>query len=137
MKLPVIIEKNDGELWGRIEGKGNFMPTTAGSTTQELFDNLKLLIVDYLQHEGQEDKGWNKVDGNKVEFEPRYDLQAFFEEHDFLKQTKIAQLSGINPGLLRQYASGVKHPSSEQAKKIESAIHKLADELQAVSIYAE
>lgn len=137
MKLPVIIEKNDDELWGRIEGKGNFMPTTAGSTTKELLDNLKLLIVDYLQHEGQEDKGWNKVDVNKTEFELRYDLQAFFEEHDFLKQTKIAQLAGIDPGLLRQYSSGVKYPSSEQAKKIESAIHNLAEELQAVSIYSE
>jgi len=30
-----------------------------------------------------------------------------------------------------------KNPSSEQAKKIEGAIHKLANELQAVSIYAE
>jgi hypothetical protein len=122
---------------GRIEGKGNFMPTTAGNTAKEVLDNLKLLIADYLQHEGHEDKGWNKVDVNKVEFELRYDLQAFFEEYDFLKQTKIAQLSGINPGLLRQYSSGVKYPSSEQAKKIEGAIHKLANELQAVSIYAE
>jgi hypothetical protein len=66
-----------------------------------------------------------------VEFDYHYDVSAFFENFDFLKQTKIAELSGINTGLLRQYASGVKHPSPTQAKKIEIAIHKLAKELEA------
>lgn len=54
-----------------------------------------------------------------------------------LKQTKIAELSGINPGLLRQYASGVKHPSPAQAKRIEVSIHQLADELNSVTLFAE
>ena len=72
-----------------------------------------------------------------VEFEHSYDLTVFFEEYDFLKQSKIAELAGMNPGLLRQYASGVKHPSPGQAKKIEKAVHDLAKELKAVSIYAE
>ena len=72
-----------------------------------------------------------------AEFEHSYDLTAFFEEYDFLKQSKIAELAGMNPGLLRQYASGVKHPSREQAKKIEKAVHNLTKELKSISIYAE
>lgn len=133
-KIEVIIEKGDGELYGRIEGKGNYLPVTSAKTTGKVLANLKMLIKDYKKHD--KDKFWDKVDLAIVVFELRYDLQAFFQEHDYLKQTKIAELAGINASLVRQYASGVKHPSGEQAKKIENAIHKLAKELQSVSIYA-
>lgn len=70
-------------------------------------------------------------------FDLRYDLQAFFQDHDYLKITAIAKRANMNPGLLRQYASGVKYPSLEQAKRIEDAIHDLAKELDRVSLYAE
>jgi hypothetical protein len=40
----------------------------------------------------------------------QYDLQTFFEEHDYLKVSSIAKHAGLNPGLVRQYSSGVKHP---------------------------
>jgi hypothetical protein len=73
---------------------------------------------------------------NSVEFEYSYDLTVFFEEFNFLNQSKIAALSGINPGLLRQYASGVKHPSREQANKIQRAIRELAVKLRSVKISA-
>jgi hypothetical protein len=56
--------------------------------------------------------------------------------HDYLKIGSVAEHAGINPGLLRQYASGVKYPSPDQAKKIEDALHHIANELQDVSIYA-
>jgi hypothetical protein len=62
-----------------------------------------------------------------VSIKRQYDLQTFFEEHDYLKVSSIAKHAGLNPGLVRQYSSGVKHPSAEQAKKIELTIHKLAD----------
>lgn len=132
-KIEVIIEKNDGELYGRIEGKGNYLPVTVAKTTAKVLANLIMLIKDYKKHD--KDKFWDKVDVNNIVFEIHYDLQAFFEEHDYLKQSKIAEIAGINSSLVRQYASGVKHPSIEQAKKIETAIHKLAKELQSVSLY--
>ncbi len=53
-----------------------------------------------------------------------------------LNISSIAKRAGMNPGLLRQYASGVKHPSREQAKKIEDSIHKIANELREVTIQA-
>ncbi|MDB5263997.1 MAG: hypothetical protein JWQ14_3280 [Adhaeribacter sp.] len=136
MEIKVIIEKNKSELWARIGGIGHFMPVTAGVSTKEVLDNLIMLIEDYKQHEGAEDEAWNQVDVSKLHFTFVYDLQAFFQEFNYLKQSKIAELAGLNPGLVRQYASGVKHPSADQAIKLENAIHKLAQELQAVSIYA-
>lgn len=135
-KLEVIIEKDDGVLWARIEDKGDFLPATQAKTTKGVLQNLRTLIKGYQKHEGKKDTFWKKVNADTVEFNLLYDVQAFFEAHDYLKQSKIAELAKINPGLLRQYASGVKYPSPDQAKKIEDAIHKLAKELQAVSLWA-
>ena len=69
-----------------------------------------------------------------VEFEYAYDLTVFFERFNFLNQSKIAELAGINPGLIRQYSSGHKQPSKEQVGKIETAIHELAAKLKAVQL---
>lgn len=82
------------------------------------------------------DTAWKKVDVKKLSWELRYDVQAFFMEHDYLTASTIAKRAGINPGLMRQYSSGIKHPSALQAKKIEAAIHTVAKELKAVSLYA-
>lgn len=134
--IEVIVEKDDGLLLARIENKGDFLPATSAKTVKGVISNLRALIKGYQKHEGKNDAFWKKVDAEGIDFDIKYDLQAFFSEHDYLKQTKIAELAGLNPGLLRQYASGVKHPSSDQAKKIENAIHKLAKELQSISLYA-
>jgi hypothetical protein len=135
--IPLIIEKNEGELWGRIEGIGDFMPLTIGSSKDELVTSLKILISDYKANEGKADTSWRDIDTENIIFSFHFDVQSFFDEFNFLNQTKIAELAGINPALLRQYASGVKHPSKEQALKIEKAIHNLSRELQAVSVYAD
>lgn len=63
MKIEVIIEKSGNELWGRVEGKGDFLPTTVGHSTREVLQNLQELIADYLAHEGQEDSYWKKAIG--------------------------------------------------------------------------
>ncbi len=62
-------------------------------------------------------------------FDYRMDIQDFFTLFKPVKQSAIAERSGINPSLLRQYARGIKHPSLAQAKKIEKAIHDLGREL--------
>jgi ribosome-binding protein aMBF1 (putative translation factor) len=123
MKLLLIIEKSKGKLWGRVNYKDSLI-TDFATNVNTLEKKMKKLLKDFLELQN-------------VEFEYSYDLTVFFEEYDFLKQSKIAELAGMNPGLLRQYASGVKHPSLEQAKKIEKAVHNLAKELKSISIYAE
>lgn len=133
-KLILIIEKGDGEWWGRIEDKGNFLPVTVANSIEEVISSMRKLIQDYLEHEGKNDKFWSKIDPEKAIFEIRYDLQAFFEEHDELRISGLAKKSGINESLLKQFAIGKKHPSSEQVEKLENAIHDLARRLQEVSI---
>ncbi len=134
-EIEVIIEKNEGHFWGRVEGKG-FVPTGQGATVPELLKNIKESIEDYVEHEGKKDKFWSKVELPKMKFNIHYDLEAFFEEFNEVKISSIAKLAGLNASLVRQYATGTKYPSSEQAKKVEVAIHTLANKLQGASIYA-
>ena len=121
-KMLLIVEKDKGKLWGRVNYKNNLITDYAASLPA-LEKKLAKLLKDF---HGIQD----------ISFERSYDLTVFFEQFSYLKQSKIAELAGINPGLLRQYASGVKYPSIGQAKKIEKAIHELAKELQSVSLYA-
>jgi hypothetical protein len=134
-KIEIIIEKNDGLLWGRVEGKGKFMPTPYGTTTTRVISNLKELIIEYKKNEGKRDTFWSKVDLNNIPFEFKYDLESYFQEHDYLKISSVAEIAGMNPSLIRQYASGVKFPSSEQAEKLKRAIRKIAKDLLRDGIY--
>lgn len=134
-KLQIIIEKNDGLLWGRLENAGNFFATPYGKTTEDVVKNLKALVRDYVANEGKNDKFWKRLDLENVEMCFTYDLQAYFHEHEYLKISSIAREAGLNPGLLRQYASGVKYPSGNQAKKLKSAINRIAKDLLTHSLY--
>lgn len=134
-KLEVIVEKNDGLLWGRVEISGQLF-TPYRETIEKLLENLKELITDHTQNEGKAEMFFANLNVENLNIEIKYDLEAFFTEHGYLKISSIAEYAGINPGLVRQYASGVKHPSAEQAKKIETAIHKIGNDLQQVELYA-
>ena len=135
-KLEVIVEKSDGMYWVRIERKGGFSPNNAAETRKEAIDGLRAVIADYQEHEGQDDKFWSKVDSSSVVFEIHADLQAVFEEHNFVSISAVADRAGLNQSLVRQYARGIKHPSEEQAKRIEKAIHAMGKELSEITIYA-
>lgn len=122
MKLQVVLEKESGTLWGRVSYGKNLIVDSATSL-QALEKKLKNVLHDF-----------HELDN--IEFDYAYDLTVFFEEFSFLNQSKIAELAGIHPGLLRQYASGVKNPSKEQANKIQIAIRDLASRLRAIKISA-
>jgi len=120
-KVALIIEKGEEALWGRVTVNDNLITTEAG-TINELETELHRLIFEF---EGIKD----------IEFEKYYDVFALFEEFDFINISKFAKYADINPGQLRQYASGVKHPREAQAKKIEQAFHKLSKEINKIAVY--
>lgn len=133
MRLTIIIEKGDGEIWGRVEAPG-FLNVTVGNSEAEITQNMLELIEDFLESEGKEEEYWKGVTLESIEFDYRYDLTAFFDLFSPLKINSIAEKAGINKALLRQYVSGVKHPSAQQVQKIESAIHAFGQNLMKVSL---
>lgn len=123
MKYVLIIEKGKGKYLGRIYIEDNLIVTEA--TSIEILERKMKKVI----------KDFHNI---KVPvFRHAYDMTVFFEKYNYLKQSKIAELTGMNPGLLRQYASGVKHPSPAQAQKIQDAVRALANELRSVSLYSE
>jgi hypothetical protein len=124
IKVELVIEKGDDELWGSVKYNDNLI-TDAGKNIPDLEEKFKKLLNDF---EG--------VDPENIEFIHLYDVYALFQEFDFLNISKIADRVGINPGLMRQYASGVKHPSIARAKEIENVLHELAAQLGKTLVYA-
>ena len=51
------------------------------------------------------------------------------ETFEILKVSAVAKEAGMNPTLLRQYLSGIKHPSPEQALRVQNALHRVAQRL--------
>ena len=51
------------------------------------------------------------------------------ETFEVVKVGAVAKEAGMNPTLLRQYVSGVKRPSPEQALRVQNALHRVAQRL--------
>jgi len=132
MKLTIIIEKGDNELWGRIENVPDYLPVTSGNTLEEITSSLQDLLEDYIQNEGQSHKSWQNVKIDDLDFDYTYDLSAFFVLFDDIKVGALAKRAGLNPSLVRHYVAGTKFPSEQQAKKLEDAIHELGEKLKEV-----
>jgi hypothetical protein len=123
IKLRLILEKEGDKIWGRVAFMDNLVTDSAGSIPV-LEKKLRKALLEF---EGLKE----------VVFEYAYDLTMFFEQFSFLNQSKIAELAGINPGLIRQYSSGHKQPSREQVDKIEKAIREMAGKLRTVRLSAK
>ncbi|QHV97908.1 hypothetical protein [Spirosoma endbachense] len=133
-ELPIVIERDDSnEIAGSIQTDGFFLSTVA-HTTDDVTENLRMLISDFLEHEGRELDEWKYASIENIRFTYEYDVTALFDVFDVLKINSIAELAGLNKSLLRQYASGVKNPSEDQAKKIEAAVHDLGKRLLQVTV---
>jgi hypothetical protein len=120
LKLRLILEKEGSKIWGRVSVGENLVLDSA-TTLQALEKKIRKALQDF-------------ENLSEVEFEYAYDLTIFFEKFNFLNQSKIAELAGINPSLIRQYSSGNKQPSKEQVLKIEKAIREIVGTLKSVRL---
>lgn len=129
--LPVRIDWEEHKFGAQVKAPG-FLLTTQGDTVHGVLENLRNLLLDYLMHEGKNYPEWQNIRAEEIRFECEYDLAAFFEHFKELKISAIAVRAGINTNLLQQYVSGNKRASESQAKKIQTAVHLLANELKQV-----
>lgn len=119
-RVTLIIEENKDGFWAQIrEYDGVF---THGETLAELKSNAKEAIELYLE---ESEKPMLK----NLKFQFVYDIKEFFEVNDYINISKLAERSGINPSLLRQYARGIKYPGNKQIAKIQETIREIGREL--------
>lgn len=126
MKVTAIMEKaKDGNFSCYVEedlpgfGLAGF-GCTAGEAKADM-----LAAYDEIR-EDMAAEGWVVPD---LEFVYKYDMQSFFDCFPFLNVSKVAELAGINPSLMRQYTSGVANAGQKQYDRISAAVRKIAGEL--------
>ncbi|WP_127132496.1 hypothetical protein [Pseudoflavitalea rhizosphaerae] len=122
-QIPLIIERTNDRFVGRTQYDDNLIVADEKSL-EKLEDKIREML-----------KGFHKVKPSEISFKHSYDLSALFEKFSYLKISNVAELAGINASLLRQYVTGNKQASSLQAKKIETAIHRIGKELQNIQVY--
>jgi len=67
--------------------------------------------------------------------EYQYDTQSFLNYYNkIFTNVALERITGINQKLLHHYASGLKKPRVMQRKKIETALHRLGNELLSVRL---
>lgn len=131
MKATVIIEKaNDGHYSCFVE------EDLPGFGLSGYGDTAEAAKADMLKAY-EEIKELEEAEGKEVPdmvFTYKYDMQSFFNYFSFLNVSKVAELAGINPSLMRQYTSGVSVAGQKQYDKIRVAVERIAKELSAATL---
>ena len=119
--LSLIIERSKAgkpdQVWGRMKYQDDLMVDYAKNEIL-LIKKMKKILRDFYS-----------LDPESVDFDIRYDISTLFRFKPFLNISGIANEAGINPGLMRQYVSGIKNPSSDRVKKIEGVINQIGNQL--------
>ena len=117
----IIIILNIEYFKGTLHGSalvGDNLITDTASSEKELEEKIHEVILNY-----------HDLKPSEYFLHKKFYLSYFFAKFDFLKINKVAELSGINPSLLRQYVMGKKNPSEKQVLKVKAAINKIILEL--------
>ena len=129
----VTVELTDNNYSAYIESLPGCV--TTGKSINELKANMQEAIDGHLEV--------SKEFGDSIpdEFTGEYRLIFRFDAESLLNHYKgiftnsaLERLTGINQRQLQRYASGKTRPMKPQAQKIQSALHRLGEELLAVEL---
>lgn len=131
MEVKVTIEKNPDGTYAAFmeEDLPDFGLAGYGDSPKEALDDFFCSLRE--TKEFWASKGKDLPD---LEFSFQYDLQSFFSYFSFLNISKVGEKAGINPSLMRQYASGSAKAGEKQYEKIRNVIHDITRELSMASI---
>ena len=131
--INVSVEKHkDGTYWGVTQNIPGVV-TAFGATLSELKDNLITAYNDYYELAVELKEDYLDEISKTASFKYQLDLKSIFDLLPEVKISNIADKAGINASLLRQYKTGSKEASEEQANKVLGALHDLGKELLSVS----
>lgn len=130
-KIKIIIEKGKdqyGAYADNVEGIYGAGDTVA-EAKQSVLDAINLI------------KTYNTKEKIPRALREEYELVWQFDTVSLLSyyrgifsNSALEKLTGINQKQMQHYASGLKKPRPQQAKKIEAALHKLGNELLAIEL---
>ena len=131
--VTIIIERAENNYSAYIEGIDGV--TATGATLDEIKNNMLESIKALV--ESCEEFGCELPEELKGEYELRFkmDAQSFLDFYaGVFSKSGLERLTGINQKQLWHYASGNRIPRAEQRLKLESALHKLGEELLSITL---
>ncbi|TAM99366.1 MAG: XRE family transcriptional regulator [Chitinophagaceae bacterium] len=124
-QIKVIIERSRDAFSAYAENAEGI--SGMGDTVQEVKESLLESI------EIQKELGNLKV--NQFEIVYKFDMESLLHYYKgIFSQAAFERMTGINQHQISHYANGTKKPRPAQAKKIETALHQLGEELLAVEL---
>lgn len=129
--LKIIIEKTKDHYSAYAENADGVY--AAGNTPEE----AKCSIMDAIEllKKYNEEKNIPAILKGKYEIIYRFDTESLMQYYKgIFTQSAFERMTGINRKQMQHYSTGLKKPRPSQAKKIETALHKLGSELMAVEL---
>lgn len=133
MKVTAIVEMwDDKTISIYVPDFDGFSLNGQGTTVEEAKRALAQAVDDYKAVFESEGKPVPESLSN-IEFEYKYDIASFFDNFKFINVSAFAKYAGINASLMRQYKQRLAFASEKQKAKIETAVHAIGAEMQAIS----
>ena len=126
-KIEVLVEKDkNGNYWGSTQNIPGVI-TADGET----FEDMKQNMIEAVKMAKESDDIYSKYD---LGFKFKMSLKDFFKQFPEIKKSEMGARAGISKTLMSQYISDRDvYISYDRVKEIEKEIHKLAEELHAIS----
>ena len=130
-KIKIIIEKGEDLYAAYAENVEGIYG--AGETVTEAKQSV-VDAIELLKKHNKEDHVPSILKGD-FELVWKFDTVSLLNYYKgIFTNSALERITGINQKQMQHYASGLKKPRALQAKKIETALHKLGKELLAVEL---
>jgi predicted RNase H-like HicB family nuclease len=128
----VIVERTDTGYSAYVDGVDGII--TVGDTFAELRGNMGEAIDVFLEASKEFNAEIPEILSGDYSLNFKFDVQTFFEWlSKSMTQKGLSDIAEMNETLISQYSTGVKKPGPKQLKRMETALHRFADDLQAIS----
>ena len=131
-QVNVIMEKSDDGFWVTVEDLPGCY--SFGKTIIESLENTRNAIIEHITGLKESGEKVPELFSKDYEFKLKFDLQTLFAHYRIINKTALAEYTGINASLIRQYARGLAFASEKQREKINRALHCIGKELTLVSL---
>ena len=96
---------------------------------------VKESLAFYLEGAKEDGEPYPAVFDGDYEIVYKFDVQSLLEYYrSIFSFVALQKITGINQRQLCHYASGISKPRPRQAEKIANGLHRLAEELQSVTV---
>lgn len=132
-KVKVIIEwASDGTISATMEQD---MFAGMGETVEAAVNDVKEGVAFFIETAKEKGFPYKSYLDNDFEIELEYDAVSMLKyARQYMKDTKLAQLTGISAAQLGRYANGKDKPRPAQKRKIVEALHKFATPFYAITL---